>query len=286
MNRSKRSRRGWLPAFAGAALLLVLVPAASAAQGQTQYPDAAGDNGSAPDVTGVTVASDRTSGQILFRITGTNLSPSADFPTFLFIDSDANPATGDTGWNGADYAFYVDSDSYDFSHWDGSQWADTSYATVHVTGGGNSLLVSVNKCELGNTSEFNFSVDTLDAANKTWDDAPDLGTFNYSLAAAGPDIVGMLLQTKPTFGPKAGKQFVLSPLGLKLPPSGAVVDVLAKPDSYTCRATLKGRALSGGGTGGCTYQLLKTARGKQLKVVLTVTYEGATKSFSFPFRVS
>jgi len=44
-------------AFAGAALLLVLVPAASAAQGQAQYPDAAGD-GSAPDVTGVTVASD------------------------------------------------------------------------------------------------------------------------------------------------------------------------------------------------------------------------------------
>ena len=117
-------------------------------------------------------------------------------------------------------------------------------------------------------------------------DAPDYGAFNYSLAVGGPDIRSVLVQTQPTLGPKSGKRFVVSLVGVKLPPSGAVIDIVPKPDSYTCRATLKGRAMSGTGTGGCTYLVPKKSRGKQLKVVATVVYEGATKAFSFPFTVS
>ena len=286
MNRSKRGGPAYLLALAGAALVLVLVPAAAAATGGPQYPDASADNGSAADITGVTVAGDKTSGQILFRIAGTNLSPSANFPTLLFIDSDANPVTGDVETDGADYAFAVDNDSYGFWHWDGSDWVDTSYATVRVNGGGNGLLISVNRSELGNTSDFNFSVETQDDVADKWDDAPDDGMFNYSLAAGGPDIRSVLVQAQPTLGPKSGKRFVVSLVGVKLPPSGAVIDIVPKPDSYTCRATLKGRAMPGTGTGGCTYLVPKKSRGKQLKVVVTVVYEGATKAFSFPFTVS
>src|SRR5206468_4934047 len=82
MNRSKRGGPAYLLALAGAAVVLVLVPAAAAATGGPQYPDGSADNGSAADITGVTVASDKTSGQILFRIAGTNLSSSPDFPTY------------------------------------------------------------------------------------------------------------------------------------------------------------------------------------------------------------
>jgi hypothetical protein len=286
MNGSKRRVRALRLALASAVVVLVLVPAAASAPGQAQYRDAAGDNASAPDVTGVTVASDKASGQILFRIAGTNLSSSSDFPTFLFIDSDANPVTGDVDMQGADYAFYVDDQYYDFAHWDGTNWVDTPDATVRVNGGGNGVLISVNRSEVGNTAEFNFSVETADSANHKWDDAPDDGTFNYSLDLGGPDVKSVLLQTQPSAGPKSGKRFVVTPAGLQLPPNGALAQIVPKPENYTCRATLKGRAISGTGKGACTYLIPKKSRGKQLKVVVTVVYEGTTKPFTFPFTVS
>src|SRR3954454_9786043 len=174
-------------AVAIAALALLGVPAASSQVGP-QYPDATGDSGSAPDVTGVTVSSDKASGQIVFRIVGSNLSTSPNFLTLLNIDSDANPVTGDISSSGADYAFEVDDSSYGFWHWSGSDWVATAYSTVTVSGGGGSVLISVNRSEVGGTSDFNFSVETLDIANKQLDSAPNDGMFNYSLDAGGPAI--------------------------------------------------------------------------------------------------
>jgi hypothetical protein len=267
-----------------AVLALVVVPSASP-QGQPQYPNTDQDSGSAPDITGVSVASDKTSGQIVFRIAGTNLSTSPNFVTMLNIDSDANPLTGDVLSLGSDYWFAVDNTSYDFQHWNGSDWVETPHSTVTVDGSGSSVLISVNKSELANTSDLNFSVDTLDVANKQWDSAPEDGMFNYSLDAGGPNIVSVDLQTTPSSGPKAGKQFVLAPTALHLPPNGSLFGQVPTPESYTCQATLRGRTLAGTGTGGCSLRLAKKARGKTLKVVLTVTYEGATKALPYTFNV-
>ncbi len=57
------------PIAAALVAALLLVPAASSGT----YADPAGDSGSAGDITGVTVAGDKGSGQLVFRITGTNL---------------------------------------------------------------------------------------------------------------------------------------------------------------------------------------------------------------------
>jgi hypothetical protein len=288
MNSSSKKilRRAGPFAAVVAALMLAWIPSASSQTGPP-YADASGDSSSAGDLTGVTVMSDKTSGQILFRISGTNLSTSPSQLTFLAIDSDANPVTGDSSWDGADYAFIVDDTSYGFFHWTGSDWSYSEPVTARVSGGGNSLLISINHSELGNTSEFNFGARSFNTDTKTSDDAPDDGMFNYSLDAGGPDIQSIMLQTTPSYGPKAGKPFVVTPIGLKLPPDGSIVSVLPHPDSYTCAATLKGRTLAGTGTGGCTLRIpKKKARGKKLNVVVTVTYEGATKSFPFSFSVS
>jgi hypothetical protein len=266
----------------------MLVPSALS-QGGPPYTvtDPSADSSSAGDITGVTVLSDKVSGQIVFRITGSNLSTSPSMLTALAIDSDANPATGNSDLNGADYLFFVDNTGYEFAHWNGSDWADTSYATVRVTGGGSSLMISVNRSEIGNTSEFNFAARTINTDTKATDEAPDDGMYNYSIAAGGPDIQQVSLQTSPSSGPKAGKRFVVTPVGLKLPPNGAIVTTQPHPDSYTCKATINGRAVAAGGTGGCTLRIAKKkTRGKQLKVVVTVSFEGATKSFPFSFRVS
>ncbi len=273
-----------------AGLGLILIPAASS-QGGPQYPDKAGDSGAAADITGVTVAGDKGSGQMIFQIGVTN-AEAANAVIELDIDSDVNPATGDASNNGADYIFQVHPSEhvYGFWHWNGSDWVNTAYGTVHVNASGNGVTISVNKSELGGVSEVNFAAYTFVHGGtdpSAFDSAPDDGAWNYFLDAGGPDIKGVMLQTTPTYGPKAGKPFVVTPIGLKLPPDGAIISVLPHPESYTCQATLKGRAVAGTGIGGCTLRIAKKkTRGKTLNVVVTVTYEGATKSVPFPFVVS
>ena len=112
------------PLLAAACAALMLIPAASPAGGPP-YPDATGDSSSAGDINGVTVLADKPSGQIVFRISGANLSTSPTSVTLLFVDADANPATGSPSWLGADYVFEVDDTSYDFEHYDGSNWVGT-----------------------------------------------------------------------------------------------------------------------------------------------------------------
>ena len=272
------------PLLAAACAALMLIPAASPAGGPP-YPDATGDSSSAGDINGVTVLADKPSGQIVFRISGANLSTSPTSVTLLFVDADANPATGSPSWLGADYVFEVDDTSYDFEHYDGSNWVGTPYSTVHVSGGGASVTISVNRSEIGNTPEFNFFARSVNTDTKAIDDAPDVGAYNYAIAAGGPDIDSVVVTTTPSFGPKAGKRFVVTPSGLKLPSEGGMI-VLPQPDTYSCKTTLRGKRLRGGGTGGCTVNVPKNARGKKLSVVLTVTYEGATRSFPFAFTVS
>ena len=286
MNAHTRIKRfGPLAVIVGA---LILVPSAVSQSGP-QYPDAIGDSTTAGDLSGVTVLGDKTSGQLVFRVTGSNLSTSEDMLTILFIDSDANPATGNSDWNGADYLLGVDNASYEFAHWNGADWIDTPSSSVRVccVGGGSTLMFSVNRSELGNTSEVNFFARSRNVATNANDDAPDDGMYNYSLAAGGPDIQGVLLQTNPVSGPRAGKRFVVRPIGLKLPPDGAVVSVASKPESYACHAKLKGKPVPATGTGGCTLRIAKKkTHGKKLTVVVDVTYEGATKSVPFTFVVS
>jgi hypothetical protein len=282
---SRIKRFGLMVGVVGA---LILVPSA-ASQSGPQYADGSGDAGGAGDLSGVTVLGDKSSGQYVFRIAGSNLSTAPNQLTFLYIDSDANPLTGSLNADGADYAFGVDDSSYDLAHWDGSDWVDTPSSTVRVccVGGGTSLMISINRSELGNTSSLNFSADTWNTDTRSGDDAPDDGMFNYSLDAGGPDIQGMTLQTSPSSGPRAGRAFTVEPIGLKIPPNGALVSVQAKPESYSCRATLGSRTVAGHGVGGCTLRIpKKKAHGKKLHLLVTVTYEGATKSVPFTFVVS
>jgi hypothetical protein len=233
----------------------------------------------------VIVAGDKASGQLLFRITGTNIASSETSPLFLYIDSDANPLIGDITENGSDYFFYVDNTSYFFGHWDGSNWLDTPDLSVQVLSGPTQILISVNRSELGNTSMFNFFVGTVNAADRAFDAAPDQGAFNYSFDANGPQILSMNVKKTPAAGPKAGKRFVVAPTGLKLPPDGQLTPPAILPESYSCTAKLGAKRLAGSGTGRCTIAIPKNARGKRLSVRLTVSYQGAKKVVPLTFKV-
>src|SRR5215210_4697832 len=152
---SALKRAGPIAATLVAALLLV--PSASSGT----YTDPSGDSGAAGDITGISVIGDKTSGQLVFKITGSNLASSALNPLFLTIDSDANPLTGDLTDHGTDYWFGMDLDGYGFQHWTGSDWVDTSSLSVQIRGNTSELTISVNRSELGNSSTFNFYASTF-----------------------------------------------------------------------------------------------------------------------------
>jgi hypothetical protein len=273
--------------LAGTAVIAALALAPS---GLTvgRYTDARGDGNGAPDITDVTVTSDA-NGLLTFAIRADGFVAGGDMRTYLVLDTDANAATGAPNTFGADYLFVVDEsdNTYYFFRWDGTDWADTPSSTVFVASGTTAgVRISVNRSELGNTGAFNFWTRTRLGPNDstTFDDAPDNGTWNYTLAAGGPEIRGVLVATKPGLGPKAGKAFTVSPVGLRLPTQETPV-ILPQPDSYTCKAKLGSKSLSGTGKGGCTWKLARSAKGKRLTVTLTVTYQGASLPVTLTYKV-
>ena len=285
-----KKKRGPIAAVLMAAL--VLVP--SAASGN--YTDPAGDSGAAGDITSVTVVGDKTSGQLVFRISGSNLATGFENPVWLSIDSDSNPLTGDLTDHGTDYWFGVGGHTYGFQRWNGSDWVDTPYATVHVTSSTNQVMISVNRSELGNASALNFIASTFSGPTASTsgiilapgaDLAPNDGAYNYSFETNGPQINSVDVQTTPSAGPRAGKRFVILPTALKLPPDGRTTATPVLPESYSCTVKLGAKQLAGSGTGGCTVVVpKKKARGKRLTVQLTVNYQGATKVVPLTFKVA
>ena len=269
------------------ASLFLVVPAGSAATKGT-YVDVAGDSGAAPDITEVAIASSGTT--IVFNLGISNLRRGADQTILLFLDTDRNAATGSTDALGSDYAFAISELEYTywFARWDGADWVDATDSTVHAGNRSSGLMLTVDASELGGTTGFNFWLRTIDGelGDGRYDDAPNDGTWNYVLAAGGPEIQSVLAATTPAAGPRAGRAFTLTPTGLHLPPSGAPVSILPHPDSYTCKAVLAGATLTRTGTGGCTWRVPKKARGKSLAVTLNVTYQGATKAVRFVYRVA
>jgi hypothetical protein len=278
---SRLKRAGPIAAVLMAAL--VLVPTASST---SNYTDPSGDNRSAGDITGVTVAGDKGSGQLVFRVSGTNLATSDDNLLFLDIDSDSNPMTGNILSDGTDYTFLVGGGSYGFAHWNGSDWVDTPSLSVTVAGGSSQIIISVNKSELGNPSDINFDAWTVNVSDRSIDSAPDDGAYNYSLDANGPQINSVDAQTTPAAGPKAGKKFVVQPTALHLPPDARTTPANPAPDSYSCTAKLGAKKLIGTGTGGCTFSIpKKKSKGKTLSVQLTVNFQGAAKVVPLTFKV-
>jgi hypothetical protein len=262
-------------------IALALVPAAPSGT----YADPSGDAGSAGDISGVVVDGVPATSLIVFRISGTNLATSVVNPLNLSIDSDSNPLTGDLKHHGTDYWFSVDDNSYWFARWNGSDWVDSAPSTVEVVGDTSQITISVRTQEIGGAAAFNF-VAWTDVPGRGKDSAPNDDVSHYSLEANGPGIDSVDVKTSPSSGPRAGKQFVIVPTGLRLEPDGSTTQTPVLPESYACAAKLGTRALVGRGIGRCTFALpKKNSRGKRLEVMLTVDYEGSTKTVPFLFRV-
>lgn len=253
-----------------------------------RYTDETGDSAGAPDITGVSIQSDA-AGQILFQIAVVDLPSPADVRTLLFLNTDMSLDTGAPDSGGAEYYFVVDEsdDTYWFARWNGADWEQAAYSTVRVNSNKAGVTISVNRSELANTEAFTFWTRTRAGAVEAnqADTAPEDGSWQYSLAAGGPQIESVLVATKPGLGPRAGKAFTVMPAGLRLPE--AVRGFIAPhPDDYTCRARLARKPLIGTGDHGCTWKLDRRSSGKRLVVQMTVGYQGSTATFTFSYRVA
>ena len=289
------TKRGML-AFAAAIALLALSGFAGAAGGGPStlaFTDAAGDATGAPDMTKVTINGDAVSGTITFALTAAALPLStadgSQREVDLWLNTDRNDSTGSPAGN--EYALNVWTDStdpaqwfWDIYHYANGDWQEVAETpTMHVSGSGNDFSIQVNKSDLGGATSFDLYATSLasDASGNglAHDVAPDVGTWLYDINGPSRTLITFL---RPTFGkpvfvpakPTAGKRLTIS-----LP---VTVSPLGKPAAPLTTGKIVGSASIGGkamphvtslkgGVAKVSLAVPTSARGKTLKVAVTVT---------------
>lgn len=272
--------------LAAATALLCCAGGAQASANPATFSDPTGDSGTAPDIKSVLVANNA-NGQISFRINLVGLVVPSDTRVVVAIDSDRNPSTGH---DGSDYALIADWSDAGFvlARWSGSQFVETPESTFSAGRDGDSVVFSVNRSELGNTSAFDFWVRSVQGsmfAPAHEDTAPDTGAFTYEL---GPGVVPQLTaKLRHTATARAGKPFVVV---ITIARSDDVpIDLTI--DDVKCAATAGRRTLRVGGAdalgpeAGCLWYLSRKSRGQVLRALITVSLDGAVITRRFTAKI-
>jgi hypothetical protein len=143
--------------------------------------DPGADSGSAPDITGVAIASDD-AGVVTVKVTLANRQlPAANDDFAVGIDTDQNPDTGSVFY-GAEYELDLDRGTIlvlrDAP--DGYYTEAIAPASLRIVFSAGTATFSFKASELGITSGFNLYTIGFDRQNI--DTAPDIRTVNYQLA--------------------------------------------------------------------------------------------------------
>jgi hypothetical protein len=275
--------RGLVAALSTVACAVAAQPALGAVP--ATYADPTRDaRGRAPELTTVVVSNDD-AGTVRFRINVANQPRLAAGSTLeLYVDSDRDPATGDPLSLGADHRFVLDgsSQTFDFARWDGARFDPSAAVATAQVWYWSGVSITIDRTELGGTSALSFWVRST-AADRTNDAAPDHGTWSYELGTGGvnpPDIDSFAYRVRPA-APRAGASWRLEVDTVRLADGTGS----ARPDRWSCTATLAGKPFRGAGRGGCTFRLPRGSRGKRLEVTMTVAYQGEVVSGKTAYRV-
>jgi hypothetical protein len=305
----RRSRAALLVLAAAAAGLLAASPVGNAtpskaAANSVTFPDSTGEDPMAPDITTVTVSNDD-KGNLTFVVNTPNRPTlTADMLFLLFIDSDANAATGDPTSLGADYALELDgplggSAGIGLFRWDGTDFTSQGVSQSSlVFSYANGPTIKLNAADLGATKRFNFGVFAVsgvallptgepDFTNVHIDLAPDSGHgfYSYEVITTPPSLVVKSFSTRP-LKPRGGSAYTAILVYARsdgATPSGA--------GAVTCRATVGGKALKASATtlvgtrATCTWAIPKTGKGKTIRGTITVQSGGLKTSRAFSARV-
>jgi hypothetical protein len=262
------------------------------------FTDPGGDAGTAADVAVVSVQNDA-SGQITFHV-ALSAAPSSTDRLELFLDSDRNPSTGDP-YDGSDWVILIDfgSTSFELGTWNGSGYVDAASAsTVHVSSEGTNVSLSVNASELGNTTGFDFWIDSIDGSPGSGheDEAPDTGLWRYTLesttpaAPAAPTAQFSVVAATAPKTARAGHTYAAA-LGLRsdtdaFAGGGPVLTCSAREGGKTLHAVPKAVGTANLLLVSCVVKVPKSARGKVLHLTITARMgdTSATKTFSAVIR--
>jgi hypothetical protein len=290
-----------LPAAASGAFSAPAAPAATAAN-STTYQDSQGENPAAPDITTLTV-SNTDAGVISFRVAIPNRPTFApDMLLLLFVDSDANPQTGDPDELGADYVIEIFGGEAALFRWDGTNFtrrAGDPPATSLIFGYMGGVTVSISAAELGNTKRFGFSfiavsgiaidptTSDLDFTNAVADIAPaaSAGLYQYEVRITPPTLVVRSLKPTPA-RPTAGRTFTLRLTAVRSDTNAAVqngrVTCVGRIGNARLRAQVQrviGRAAV------CTWNIPPKAAGKTFRGNVAVVFEGLRAQQGYSARV-
>ncbi len=271
-------------------------PAAPTAGSQT-YQDSSGENPAAPDITTITVSNDDAA-TITLKVNIPNRAQYAnDIGAFIFLDSDANQATGDAENLGADFVIQLIQGETLLFKWDGSDYTlSATQSTLNQTWA-SGPTVRINASELNNTRHFTFGVVALsgivfdpatgaiDFTNVQGDIAPTIGFYSYQLQLTKSTLVVKSFKATPA-KPVAGRSFTLRLVAARSD-TGAVV----QNGRVTCVGRLGKARLRAqvqrvqGGAATCTWNLPATAKGKTFRGSVSVAFEGLKASQSFTGKV-
>jgi hypothetical protein len=257
----------------------------------TEFTDAAGDSGTAADITTVDVTNDDL-GQYLVDVGLAAPYGGADGMS-LYLDTDMNAATGDPHAGGAEYLIIDDNaaNSFFFLTWNGTSWIDSpTNATVKdaVSTDQKDVLLSVNKSEIGNATGFNFFVVSSegDGSDGHWDTAPEgTAVWPYKLQ----NVLKLSLVAAKSFAVKAGGTWNVavivgrSDTGGTVGPEGTLV---CSATSGSTKLKLDGHSFVSGGSGKptaavCSFKVPAKLKHKVLHATVTVSYQGQTVKHSF-----
>jgi hypothetical protein len=261
------------------------------------FADSVGEDANAPDITNIDV-SNTDNGLITFHIAISNRPTfTPDMAVLVWLDTDANPATGDPQSLGADYVIELDPGSIGLFKWNGTTFDNApSATTVTYSYDATGATIRAGIQDLGGTKVINFGADAIsgittdasgnaDFTNAHDDLAPDPGHgfFNYAV------ITKLTLkQTAFSYTPKPAKSGARLTATLAATESDTTGPV-AKA-TITCVATIKGVHLRAthslaNGVASCFWKVPKTAKGKTLLGKITITLQGTTLAHSFTTKI-
>ncbi len=285
-----------VPFLASGALATPNAPKAPAAN-STTYQDSSGEDPAAPDITTITVSNDDAA-TITFKISIPNrVQYSSDVAVVMFLDSDANQATGDPESLGADYIIQLIQGEVLLFKWDGSDYTLSSTQASLNSSWASGATIKINASDLGNTRKLNFDVTAvsgivfdpttgaIDCSACKRDFAPTIGFYTYQLLVTKPTLVVRSLKPTPA-RPVAGRSFTLRLVAARSD-TGAVVQngratCIGRVGSVRLKASVQ-RVQGGAAT--CTWNIPASAKGKTFRGSVAVVFEGLKASQGYTGKV-
>jgi hypothetical protein len=216
----------------------------------------------------------------------------------MFLDSDANQATGDPMNLGADFIIQLLRGEIILFRWDGADFSlSATQASLSQSWSGGGATVRINASDLNNTRRLAFDAlvvsdiqydpltGALDCAICKRDFAPTVGFYTYEVKITPPTLVVKKLTRTPK-APSAGRPFTLRLVAARSD-TGAVVQngrvtCVGRIGNARLKAQVQGVV---GGAATCTWNIPALAKGKTFRGSVAVVFEGLKASQGYASKV-